>query len=195
MNDSQTIFAGVLLIILGILIIVTWNMYPVARYIVLSRTDGDTTKYIAVNSIEVIDQNGARREIIGIEGKGHYTNSWANTNSAVTGDLSPAGDVILNGKNMGYVKNTTTDTTAIGPVIGFLPSVAAASGYLIFTLGCSAKISRINIKSPEDDISRINMQRVKVYLLNKDRNPIKGAEQIIPVAATIPQTTHHITFG
>lgn len=192
--DNQTILIGASIIILIGLLIYKWVKYPIAKYIVLSRTDGDTTKYIAINSIEIIDNYGNKREIVGIEGRGQYTNAWANTLSGSTEAISPSGDIVLNGKNLGYVKNSPTDTLAIGPVMAFLPSVSAASGYLIFTLGCSAKISRINIKSPEDEISKLAMQRVKVYLLDKDKNPVKGTEQIIPVAQLIPPSIHHITF-
>ena len=184
--NTQTIFAGTLLIVLVLLIVFTWTKYPNAKYIVLSRTDGES-KFIAIGSIEVIDNRGGRREIIALDGKLQTPAGWSNSTSAGSGTA----DITFDGKKMGYIKE---GTTVIGPVVAFLSS-ANSAGYIIFSLGCSAKIARINIKSAEDDVSRNNMQRVKVALLDKDKNPIKGAEQIIPVASSsIPQSIHHINF-
>jgi len=194
--NTQTIFAGTLLIILVLIVVFTWTKYPNAKYIVISRSDSES-KYIAVNNLEIIDHHGGNREIIALEGKLKYDTAFANTTAAKAAAGQAVGDIILNGKNLGYVKDANIAAGAdptIGPVIGFLPSTAA-NGYLLFSLGCSAKVAKINIKSPEDDISRNNMQRVKIVLLDKDKNPIKGAEQIIPVSSNaIPQTIHHISF-
>lgn len=194
--NTQTVFASTLLIVLVLLIVFTWTKYPNAKYIVISRTDGEA-KFIAIGSLEVIDNRGGRREIIGYEGKSQTIAGFANSTSAKTAAGQAAGDITFDGKKMGYVKDSAVAAGAdpvIGPVIAFLPSIGNA-GYIIFSLGCSAKIARINLKSAEDDPSRNNMQRVKVVLLDKDKNPIKGAEQIIPVASSsIPQTIHHINF-
>lgn len=194
--NAQTVFVGTFLIVLVLLIVFTWTKYPNARYIVLSRTDGDATKYIAINDIEVIDNRGARKEIIGIEGKGIYTSGFANANSASQATAATVPDIKFDGNNAGYVRDSyaAANTPTIGPVVAFVPSSSALMGYLIFTLGCNSKIAKINIKSPEDDTSRVNLQRVKVYLLDKDKVPIKGAEQVIPFASAIPQSIHHIMF-
>lgn len=192
--DTQTIFAGVLLIVLILIIFFTWTTYPNAKYIVLTRTDGES-KYIAIKGIEVIDNHGARRDIIGLEGKNLVTSGFANSTSALAAIGGAPGDVLFNGRNMAYIKDTGIAAT-MGPTIG--PLIAAVMdngvGYILFSLGCPAKIARINVYAVEDDISRTNLQRVKVYLLDKDKKPIEGAEQIIPTSSTIPQSIHHIRF-
>lgn len=190
--DTRTVFASALLIILILLIVITWKSYPYAKYIVLARADGES-KYIAVNNLEVIDSRGGRHDIIAIEGKSQLTTGSSSAAGALA--ATPTLDVTFNGRNMGYFKETINSVaTAVGPVIAALPGAAATSGYIIFTLGCPASIARINIKAVDDDTSRLYLQRVKVYLLDKDKNIIEGAEQIIPISGTIPSTMHHISF-
>jgi hypothetical protein len=193
--DTQTIFAGTLLAVLVLLVIFTWTRYPYAKYIAISRSDSEN-KYIAIKNIEVIDNRGNIKEVTGVEGKLQLTSGFANSTAAVAAAAGATGDILFNGINMGYVKDTDVagSGSSIGPVIGFLQSANSTTGYIIFALGCSSKIARINIRSPDDEVSRINLQRVKVYLLDKDKNIIKGAEQIIPTSTTIPSTVHHISF-
>lgn len=190
--NVQTVYLVAILIVLLAIIIFSWRNYPVARFVVLSRADGDTSKYIAINSLEVIDCNGSRREIIGVESRNGLPKGFVSANAATTAAANAVGDVVFDGKAQGFYKD---NGNVFGPIIAVLPSSDAATGYLLFSLGCPAKIARINIKPPEDDRSRNNIQRVKVILLDKDRKVINGAEQIIPVSNSIPQAIHHISFG
>lgn len=193
--DTRTVFASTLLVILILVIVFTWKTYPYAKYIVMSRTDGES-KYIAVRDMEVIDNRGGRREIVAIEGKNQVVYGFSNQTGAVAAAAGAQGDITFNGRNMGYVKDTggVGAGIAYGPVMAALSSVSSTTGYIIFTLGCPSKIARLNIKAPDDDLSRANLQRVKVYLLDSDKNLISGAEQVIPVSGTIASTTHHISF-
>lgn len=195
--NTQTVFASTLLIVLVLVVMLTWKKFPSAKYIIISRSDGEN-KYIAISSLEVIDNKGGRREIVGIEGRSQLTDGFSNSAGALAAaaGATTGADIKFNGTNMGYVKDTGVPGSGvpIGPLIGFVPSAAGPSGYLIFSVGCTTKIARLNIRTPEDDTSRNNLQRVKVYLLDKDKHPVKGAEQIIPISSSIPQTIHHISF-
>lgn len=198
--DVQIVFAIVVLMFLFMIIVLTWNTYPYAKYIVMSRVDSEN-RYIAIQDIEVIDNKGVRKDIIGIEGKGNLISGFANTTSAInsdtTGNTAPIGDIILNGKNMAYFKDfgsVSGKGKAIGPIIAAIPGNEVLNGHIMFSLGCSSKIARINIRAVDDEKSRINLQHVKVYLLNKDKHVIHDAEQIIPFSANIPVAIHHISF-
>lgn len=197
--DTETVFTSTLLVVLLFLIVFTWKRYPYAKYIVLARTDKDP-KYIAVQSIEVIDNKGGRREIVGLEGSGQLVSGFSNTVAAkAAAGLSTSGiDVTFNGKTMGYFKDSGVAAGAdpvIGPIIAVLPSNQTETGYMMFSLGCPAKIARLNIKSADDTRSQLNMQRIKVYLLDKDKQIINGAEQFIPSSSSaIPPAVHHISF-
>lgn len=198
--DTETVFAGTFLIVMVLLIVLTWKNFPYAKFIVISRNDTDA-KYVAIQDIEVIDNHGRKLDIISLEGKNQLITGFANATSAFTsitsGATPPVGDIRFDGKNLGYVKDNgfaASVGTPIGPLVGFIPGNVASGAYMIFSLGCSARIARVNIRAVNDDTSRLNLQQVKIYLLDKDKNIIKGAEQIIPMSGTIPQSTHHISF-
>ena len=195
--DTKTVAIGSILIVLILIIIITATSVRYSQYIIVSRSD-NATKYVAFQNMEIIDTKGKRHEIASIDGKGILTSGFSNSAGALSAAAGAAGDVTLNGKNMAYVKDSGIggSGTTIGPLLTFLPSASASSGYIIFALGCPIKIAYINVKSADDDTSRANMQYLRFYLLNKNRLPIKGSEYIIPAASSIiPQLIYHIRFA
>lgn len=193
--DTQTIFMGTLVIVLLLVLVLIWPRYPIARYIVIARNDRDP-KYIAIQDVEVIDNYGRRKDIVGIEGIDYYTTGFSNSAGALSSAPGATGDILFNGKNMGYVVDPSLSTLTVGPVTGFIPSTKTVTGYLVFVLSCPTRVSRINIRPADDDVSRVNVQHIKVYLLDKDKQVINGTEQVVPITPSIiPPSLHHITYA
>lgn len=196
--DVRTVIIVVIIIIIILVIVITISGSKYAQYVVVARNDG-ASKYIAIQDIDIIDSKGNSQLIEGFEGKGMWTTGFANSTSALAAAGGAAGDITFDGRKLAYVKDSgvaAAGTPTIGPVVSFLPSTAAASGYLIFQLGCPVKISRVNIRPPDDDTARSNMQFVKVFLLDKDRISIGNAEHVIPATSSnIPRIIYHISFS
>ncbi len=199
--NARLIIPVVIIVIIIILMVTTWKTAPHAKYIAISRSDGEN-KYIAIDNVDVFTTNGSKQDIVSIGGKSQTVGAFSNKNSADAATTATAGnDVFLNGTNKGYIKDTTSvsptvtyGTGSIGPVVAFIPSAYAATGYIELSLGCSVPISCIEIKVPDDLTSKTNIQKVRIVLLDEDKNVIKGSEQIIPVSDRYMNTLHKIHF-
>jgi hypothetical protein len=185
-----------LIIFLILIIILLLDDIPYAKYILIQRADGDN-KYIAIKDIEVINTRGSRVDINGITGKGLIQKGYLNSAAALEVEYEP--DVLLDGKTRAYVNDTVlltspSSNTAIGPVIAAISTDNSEYGHIMFNLGCASKIARINISVPDDDRSRINIQGVKLTLLDKNRRPIIGASGMTK-NSSIPHEIHSFSFG
>lgn len=180
-----------LLITLCVVVAITWSSYPIARYIKISRADSDA-KYVAIGDIEVFDSNGNRAEFSTLEGFSAELSGPARTTAAAAADYIP---FINNGVvSKGYMRETTTSATFVGPCMGGIFSDTTSKGYLIYVLSCKVKIAKINIRAVETDTAKSNLQNVKVVLLDNDRNPIAGSDKITPYMS-LPRSVHHFTYG
>lgn len=200
--DTRIVFAGAVFIIVLLIVIITWTTYPVAMYVKLVRGDGQS-KFIAVQDIEVFDNNHNKREIASVTGG--VTKLWGDDTTAKaanTDTLFTTGPIVVDGTTKGYTLDmaasatvpSLVDNNSVGPVVAFLTSSNATTGSLVFKLSCPGKISQVNIRSTDNNTAMKNMQGVKVLLLDKNKDLIKGAEQLIPFTISTPNSVHKIKF-
>ena len=187
MNDGAIIV--LLIFIMAVYVVAaTWTACPSARYVMVSRSDGEA-KYIAIRDIEIVDSRGSKVEIQSIEGNGKVANGAYDTTTAET--------VPFTGSNRLYFTDKTVPPSSaankVGPVIAAVTSESASTGFITFVLPCETGISKISIKTVDTPEGRTNMQRVKIVLLDKDKNPIVGCEKVLPTVS-IPKNVHHITY-
>lgn len=191
MVNTATIFLVVILVIL--LFILMSDSLPHAKYVLIQRADGEN-KYVALKDIEIINSQGTRLEIMGLEGNDIVTIGYPYTNV-------PQGGVAyipFNGKNSAYFIDTVSgvqSSTLLGPAIAAITTDKSKNGYMLFSLGCSSKISRVSITALDDNNSRINLQNIRITLLDKNRNVINGTKAVTGVSSPIPRSVHQVSYS
>jgi hypothetical protein len=171
-----------ILIILCLTVVMTWTTYPLAKYVMISRADGEN-RFIAVGGIEAYTPHGQRIEFVGLEGAGIETTG--------TYDTSSTSIIPFDGKKNLYF--TYDGTNKIGPSIAGINNTNASTGYIIFPFSCPSRVAKISIHATENDLAKHNLQRIKIMLLDQDRNPIINSEKITPTLA-MARTVHHILY-
>lgn len=198
MIKSTTIFLATILVIL--VVMMTTNNLPFAKYILIQRADSEN-KYIAIKEIEVLNSNGSRLEIVGLEGNGMVTVGYPYANSLQiplgSNTNIPMPYISLNGKNSVYFMDKVLGAPSgklLGPVIAAITTDKSKDGYLLFSLGCPSSISKVSITALDDNTSRINLQNIKITLLDKNRNVINGTDGITGVSTPVPRSVHQVTY-
>jgi hypothetical protein len=194
MVKTSTILLAVILIIL-LFILMSSNL-PYAKYVLIQRADGEN-KYVALKDIEVLNSQGARLEIMGLEGNDIVTFGYPYLNSLQIQNAVQVPYIPFNGKNSAYFVDTilgASSSNLLGPAVAAITTDKSKDGYMLFSLGCSSKISKVSITALDDNTSRINLQNIKITLLDKNRNVIYGTEGVTGVSAPVPRSIHQVIY-
>lgn len=172
-----------ILIVLCLTVVMTWTTYPMAKYVMISRADGEN-RFVAIGGIDAYTPHGQRIEFVGLEGAGIET-----TGTYDAASTSPT--VPFDGKKSLFF--TYDGQNKVGPSIAALNNANSATGYIVFPFSCPSRVAKVSIHATENDLAKHNLQRIKIMLLDQDRNPITNSEKITPTLA-MARSVHHILY-
>lgn len=173
-----------ILIVLCLTVVMTWTTYPMAKYVMISRSDGEN-RFIAIGGIEAFTPHGQRIEFVGLEGAGFVP-------SGTYDDASSNTLINFDGKKHLYFDYDGSGSK-VGPCIAGINNANAATGYIVFPFSCPSRVAKLSIHAAENDLAKHNLQRIKIMLLDKDRNPIINSEKVTPTLA-MARSVHHILY-